>query len=653
MLSRLREFADNILQNQSASILNRTMFNFDGFTDPEYKKFLEQNKEFNSFETFNFDSTVVRNESRETDDEKHEFDKIKQYFNSCHNGTDKVDLNSYCKSTKSSENSVQYFKSAIFLIILFSASVAVWYFGKFWEKRKKSKKKDYVVPEEIIDNFNSNIPRKKQLTNQYNCIIGKFLYKLADEKIDGGDGNFSITYKGTFEDQDHGGNPHERECAIKVLNLKNYKLPQQRAANETAEQFKDRREEAMLNRDNALRRFLVECEISLKSLNKSNPNVLKYYGAFFPTKLDIENMYDLPCLVSAYMEGGNMKKYLANCENFTVKNALDYTEQLADGLDYLHSIHVYHGDLACRNLLLTKNSADRTVQTDFVLKIADFGLSGTSTEYTNYNSKMPKDHMQKNPGYAIRWASPEVRSSCMQNNVNLKSTTITDRSDVWSFAVTVWEMFTKGETPEKFTSHQLIHERIRLSKPGYCPNAMYLLLMRCWQTDFENRPDIRIVNKLLKKMILSHYNQIGITDEDMSKVIDPIAMDRVLIESTISKINMPDNENNTSKLNNNRIDRECKADPSLLTFGNLKRELKYFIYPSPVENSNVVEYNFYRYPIDNSFSNKPSKQTSSSQIGKGTSVISEKYPRLPSGYVNDTNENMNLLSESTSQTTEF
>ena len=428
----------------------------------------------------------------------------------------------------------------------------------------------------------------------------------VDENIDNGDGHFSIIYRGKFFNNE---NPtvastkglkqsQDINFAVKFIKLDKF------------------------NKENTLRRFLVECEICLKHLNHSHPNVLKYYGAYFPENLansnsdknsrnsnrNIEIISDLPCLVSAYMEGGNLKNYLKNCNNFTVQNALDYSEQLAEGLEYLHSIQVYHGDLACRNLLLTKDSADKSIRTEFVLKIADFGLSGTATEYSNYNSKMPEKHMEENPGYASRWAPPEVRrkttgqhntTSCIDYNDDLKSTTISNLSDVWSFAVTVWEMFTRGETPKEFTRHQLIHERIRLSKPVFCPKAMYLLLMRCWQKDSANRPNIRTINKLLKKLILSHYDQVGISDEELRQII-PGPIEMSLVESKISKINVRNSEKiKNAKLTDISIGKACRADPSLCIIEDLKFQLKYFIYPNEIvdqegnNDTNVVEYMFY------------------------------------------------------------
>ena len=78
---------------------------------------------------------------------------------------------------------------------------------------------------------------------------------------------------------------------------------------------------------------------------------------------------------------------------------------------------IIHRDLAARNVMLDSN---------LVAKVGDFGLARVGSEYSNEKTKFP-----------VKWTSPE----------GLTKNSFTIKADVWSFGITLWELFTFGNVP--------------------------------------------------------------------------------------------------------------------------------------------------------------------------------------------------------------
>ncbi|XP_050403794.1 tyrosine-protein kinase HTK16 isoform X2 [Patella vulgata] len=191
-------------------------------------------------------------------------------------------------------------------------------------------------------------------------------------------------------------------------------------------------------------------------------------------------------LVEEYVPMGSMLDYLIDHKS-EIEIKVDlylWAGQIAQGMEYLESKNLVHRDLAARNILLASKRQ---------IKISDFGLS----RMTGENS----DYYQASAGgrWPIKWYAPE--------SVNYGK--FTHASDVWSYGVTLWEMFSFGEPPygEKkgIEVLEFIEQGCRLPKPEKCPDRVYDLMLSCWKLRAVERPTF---NNLFSEFKHDEYSTV-------------------------------------------------------------------------------------------------------------------------------------------------
>jgi serine/threonine protein kinase len=155
--------------------------------------------------------------------------------------------------------------------------------------------------------------------------------------------------------------------------------------------------------------------------------------------------------------------------------------------------------LAARNILIHVKKG--TVNA----KIADVGMSHSiyAGEYESFTGLRP-----------IRWSAPEVLVKGPEARFSLKS-------DVWSFGVVLWEMFSGGRLPYyqyPDTSEvvaAVVDRRETLSKPQATPSGVFAIMKKCWSRSGTERPDFAALYdeiKIVQRQSLTQSDDLDVSD---------------------------------------------------------------------------------------------------------------------------------------------
>lgn len=213
--------------------------------------------------------------------------------------------------------------------------------------------------------------------------------------------------------------------------------------------------------------------------NLHHPNVVAFYGVV------PDGTGGTLATVTEFMVNGSLRNVLIKKNrSLDRRRKLMIAMDAAFGMEYLHSKNIVHFDLKCDNLLVNLRDPQRPI-----CKVGDFGLSRI------------KRNTLVSGGVrgTLPWMAPEL--------LNGSSNGVSEKVDVFSFGISLWEILT-GEEPYA-DMHcgaiigGILKNTLRPPIPERCDPEWRKLMEHCWSPDPDSRPSFTEITKRLRTMSLA------------------------------------------------------------------------------------------------------------------------------------------------------
>eukprot|EP00049_Salpingoeca_infusionum_P025972 m.22959 g.22959 ORF g.22959 m.22959 type:complete len:825 (+) comp8437_c0_seq3:139-2613(+) len=220
--------------------------------------------------------------------------------------------------------------------------------------------------------------------------------------------------------------------------------------------------------------FLKEAVIMVQF---RHPNVLGLLGVVIDQE---PNM-----ILTELMTNGSLLGYLKRSDvSLTLEGHLQLGLEVARGMQYLTGKGFVHRDLAARNVLVAHDKTAR---------VADFGLSKEVDDQDYFVSEGGK--------IPIKWTAPEA----------IHDRKYTASSDVWAFAILMWEILTNGQKPYPGMNNiqvvRQVDQGYRMCAPDGCPQVVHTLMLQCWHENRRERPTFSELVTSLQQLVDQARNQ--------------------------------------------------------------------------------------------------------------------------------------------------
>jgi serine/threonine protein kinase len=237
------------------------------------------------------------------------------------------------------------------------------------------------------------------------------------------------------------------------------------------------------------------------------------------------------CIMTDYAKYGNLKEFLRKHNKMHKRKDIDsairndfelkksqldlYSYQISIGMEYLHCQKVLHRDLAARNILVDDYDS---------VKISDFGLARNIRKNYYYIQQTDVSRLrikfyfiffiivvvELKGKVPLKWMSPEA----------LSFNRISKESDVWSYAILLWEIYTYGCTPYPLIQTEDLLKTLtsgyRMERPDDCSDFVYeQVISKCWQLDSKERLKFSQISKILEEYLLNS----NISNDEIDKQI--------------------------------------------------------------------------------------------------------------------------------------
>ncbi|XP_071156378.1 uncharacterized protein [Mytilus edulis] len=203
-------------------------------------------------------------------------------------------------------------------------------------------------------------------------------------------------------------------------------------------------------------------------------NILDFIGS-------VEDDVRGPMMILEYCSKGVLKEFLESARsNITVEleeRLFRMAFGICNGMDYLASNKVVHRRLAARNVLLNDLHEP---------KLTGFGPDPDA------NQDEDAKNAERVP---VKWMAPE----CMKTTAYAN-----ELSDVWSYGIVMWEIFSLGETPYPGVQSRdvpgMVKRGYKMKKPEHCDDVFYKIMLKCWHYDPRKRAGFSQIKEELNNL---------------------------------------------------------------------------------------------------------------------------------------------------------
>ena len=237
--------------------------------------------------------------------------------------------------------------------------------------------------------------------------------------------------------------------------------------------------------ENFVSKFKMEAQAAARL---SHPNIVNVY--------DVVDEGNLHYIVMELIEGITLKSYIEKKGFLENKEAIGIAVQVAQGIAAAHEQHIIHRDIKPQNMIISR---------DGNVKVADFGIARAVSSQT----------MNATAVGSVHYISPE----------QARGGYCDERSDIYSFGITMYEMVT-GRVPfegDNTVAVALAHLETPITPPSQLnpvvSSGLELIILKCTQ----KKPDRRyssigdVITDLRHVMVDPDYDIYGAvsqTDEE-------------------------------------------------------------------------------------------------------------------------------------------